>query len=213
MTKIRAKFCGLKTAADVDMAAQVGAAYAGFVFFEKSPRAVTPEQAQGLARNAPMGLAKVALMVNPDDAFLDRVMDHVPLDMIQLHGQETVDRVAAVRARSGLPVMKAVGIATRDDVISAQAYAKVADQLLLDAKAPKNADLPGGNGHAFDWSLIAGEKWNVPWMLAGGLTAETVAGAVAATGAQQVDVSSGIERQPGVKDPIKMQHFMAALAG
>lgn len=207
MTKIRIKFCGLTQAADVAVAARVGAAYVGFVFFPKSPRDVTVDQARDLALEVPVGIAKTALLVDPTDADLDAILTHVPLDMIQLHGAETPDRVQEIRKTAGLPVMKAVGIAGPEDVKHAQEYASVVDQLLLDAKAPKHAALPGGNGHAFDWALIADVDWSVPWMLAGGLNADTVVDAVRQTGARQVDVSSGIEAQPGVKDAARMEEF------
>ena len=207
----RAKICGLSTPEDVEIAAEAGAAYAGFVFFPKSPRHVGVDRARDLSVGAPLGLAKVGLFVDPDDAMLDAVLADVPLDMIQLHGAETPDRVAQVRARTGLPVMKAVGIRDAGDVARAETYARVADQLLLDAKAPDGAVLPGGNGVGFDWRLVAGRDWPVPWMLAGGLTPETVAEAVRLTGARQVDVSSGVERAPGVKDPDLIRAFCTAL--
>lgn len=212
MVSVRAKFCGLSTAQDVNAAADAGAAYVGFVFFPKSPRNVSIETARDLALEVPVGIAKVALVVNPSDDDLRAILDIVPIDMIQLHGSESVDRVQQVRSQFGLPVMKAVGISDASDVAVARDYAKVSDQLLLDAKAPKDADLPGGNGHAFDWSLIRDEVWNVPWMLAGGLNPENVADSVSATGARQVDVSSGIESAPGVKDFANMTAFMQALA-
>lgn len=196
----------------MDVAAQVRAAYAGFVFFEKSPRNVSIEQARDLAIHAPIGLAKVALVVNPTNDVLDAILAVTPIDMIQLHGAETPTRVAEVRRRTGLPVMKAVGIADTGDVVEAQAYAQVADQLLLDAKAPKDADLPGGNGHAFDWSLIRDLDWGVPWMLAGGLTPDNALAAVRASGTRQLDVSSGIESSAGVKDHALMQSFMDAVS-
>lgn len=208
---VRAKICGLTTLADVDASAQAGAAYMGLVFFPRSPRNVTVEQARDLAVAAPMGLAKVALLVNPDDAFLDAVTAGVPLDMIQLHGAETPDRVLDVRLRTGLPVMKAVGIRDAGDLAALDAYAAVADQLLVDAKPPEGADLPGGNGVGFDWRLIAGLDWSKPWMLAGGLTPDNVAEAVRLTGARQVDVSSGVESAPGQKDAARITAFCAAL--
>jgi phosphoribosylanthranilate isomerase len=153
----------------------------------------------------------VALLVDPTDAELDVLLDAVPLDMIQLHGRETPARVRAVRGR-GLPVMKAVGIGGAEDLREAEAFAEVADQLLLDAR-PGTAPgaLPGGNGVAFDWGLLAGRSWGVPWMLAGGLTARNVAEALRVTGARQVDVSSGVETAPGVKDPRLIAAFAAAL--
>jgi phosphoribosylanthranilate isomerase len=183
------------------------------VFFGKSPRNVTPEVARDLALEAPVGLAKVGLMVNPTDEFLDEVMRLVPLDMVQLHGAETPERVAEVRARWGLPVMKAVGVGAAEDLEKLAVYQKVADQILVDAKPPKGADLPGGNGLAFDWKLIAGRRWSRPWMLAGGLTPENVGLAVAMTGTAQVDVSSGVESAPGIKDAGKVRAFVEAAKG
>jgi phosphoribosylanthranilate isomerase len=208
---IRVKICGLRTGADVAAAASAGASYVGFVFYPKSPRNVSFQEAAALAVDVPMGVAKVALVVNADDAFLDDLTAAVPLDMLQLHGSETPTRVAEVKARYGLPVMKAVGIANASDLALIDAYAAVADQLLIDAKPPKNAHLPGGNGLAFDWTLLAGRKyWTVPWMLAGGLTAVNVAEAVRRTGATQVDVSSGVEGLVGVKDAGLISAFLAA---
>jgi phosphoribosylanthranilate isomerase len=206
------KFCGLTQAADIDAAVAAGARYVGFVFFEKSPRHLSREAARALALAVPPGVMKVALTVNADDALLDDILAQVPLDMLQLHGKEPPERVAEVRARHGLPVMKAVGVATGDDLPALETYGGVADQLLVDAKPPPGAALPGGNGLAFDWRLIAGRRWPVPWMLAGGLTPANVAQAVAMTGARQVDVSSGVERAPGVKDAALMADFAAALA-
>lgn len=208
---VRAKICGLRTLADVAAAADAGAGYMGLVFFPKSPRNVSVETARDLASAAPIGLAKVALMVDPDDAMLDAVNAAVPLDMIQLHGAETPERVAEIRARCGLPVMKAVGLRDAGDLPALDAYAAVADQILVDAKPPQGADLPGGNGVGFDWRLIAGREWSGPWMLAGGLTPENVAEAVRLTGARQVDVSSGVERAPGEKDAARIAAFCAAL--
>lgn len=207
----RVKICGLRDAAMLDAAVQAGAAYVGLVFFEKSPRNVTLAQAAALAAMVPAGVAKVALVVDADDAQLDALLAQVPVDILQLHGAETPARVTAVKARYGLPVMKAVGVAGPDDLAALDIYAQVADQLLVDAKAPKGADLPGGNGLAFDWRLIAGRRWPVPWMLAGGLTPANVAQAVALTGAGQVDVSSGVESAPGVKDAALIAAFCAAL--
>ena len=210
---IRTKFCGLSRPEDVTAAANAGAAYVGFVFFPKSPRNVSIEQAAALAVTVPVGIAKVALVVNASDAELDAIVEAVPLDMLQLHGAESVERVREVRARYGLPVMKAVGVADADDVPALDAYAMAADQLLIDAKPPKNADLPGGNGLSFDWRLIAGKSWPVPWMLAGGLTPDNAAEAVAMTGARQLDVSSGVEASVGVKDGELMTAFAKAANG
>ena len=210
MSDIRVKICGLRTPADVSAVARAGAAYAGFVFFPKSPRNVTLPEARLAAMAAPPGLAKVALTVDADDAALDAIVAAVPLDMLQLQGHESPDRVAEVRARYGLPVMKAIGLADEGDLSAIFAFSSVADQLLIDAKPPGGADLPGGNGLAFDWRLLAGRRWLRPWMLAGGMTSENVAEAVRLTGARQVDVSSGVESGPGVKDPGKIAAFVAA---
>ena len=209
--RVRVKFCGLTRPADVEAAATAGAAYVGFVFFPKSPRHLAPEQARALALSVPPGIAKVALTVDMDDAGIDAILDSVPVDLLQLHGRETPERVAAVKARTGLPVMKAVGVAGPEDLATLDSFTRVADQILVDAKAPKGAALPGGNGIAFDWRLIAGRRWPLPWMLAGGLTPDNVAEAVRLTGARQVDVSSGVESAPGVKDPARMAAFAAAL--
>ncbi|MBU2962890.1 phosphoribosylanthranilate isomerase [Citreicella sp. C3M06] len=210
MTQVSVKICGLKTAADVAAVAASGARYAGFVFFAKSPRNVSIDTARLLALGAPVGLAKVGLVVNATDAALDEILGAVPLDILQLHGSETPERVAQVRARFGLPVMKAVGVRSEEDLPALLEYGRVADQLLVDAKAPKGAALPGGNGLAFDWRLIAGRRWPCPWMLAGGLTPDNVARAIEMTGARQVDVSSGVESAPGVKQAALIECFVAA---
>jgi phosphoribosylanthranilate isomerase len=210
MAEVRVKICGLRTVADVHAVAAAGAAYAGFVFYPKSPRHLTLAEAAVLALAAPPGLAKVALTVDADDSALDALIEAVPLDMLQLHGHESPARVAEVRARYGLPVMKAVGVADEGDLAVLLEYSLAADQILLDAKPPKGADLPGGNGLAFDWRLVAQRRWLRPWMLAGGLTAENVAEAVRLTHARQVDVSSGVESAPGQKDAAKIAAFVRA---
>ena len=210
MPDIRVKICGLRTPADVAAVAAAGAAYAGLNFYPGSPRYVTLDQARTLAFAAPAGLCKVALTVDADDATLDAIIAHVPLDMLQLHGHETPDRVAGVRARYGLPVMKVLGVAGEEDLAGLLEMSLVADQIMIDAKPPKGAVLPGGNGVPFDWRLLVGRKWLRPWMLAGGLTAANVAEAVRLTGARQVDVASGVESGPGVKDPAMIAAFTAA---
>lgn len=212
MSDIRVKICGLTSADAVTAAVEAGARYVGFVFFPKSPRNIAPELAAELATQVPPGVAKVALVVNPDDALLDEITALVPLDMLQLHGAETPERVAEIRARYGLPVMKAVGIADAADLATLDDYVGVADQILVDAKPPKEAELPGGNGLAFDWRLLQGRHWSVPWMLAGGLTPQNVALAAKLTGARQVDVSSGVESAPGEKDARLVRDFIAAVA-
>ena len=207
---IRVKICGLKDQNHLRVAAAAGAGYVGFVFFPKSPRYLTLDQARELAVEVPAGLAKVALVVDADDTVLDELVEAVPLDMLQLHGQETPARVAEVRSRYGLPVMKAVGVADEGDLPALGDYGRVADQLLVDAKPPRGAELPGGNGLAFDWRLIAGRRWPVPWMLAGGLKPANVAEAIRLTGARQVDVSSGVETTPGVKNTTLIEEFIRA---
>lgn len=207
---VRVKICGLRTPGDVTAAVGAGASYLGFVFFPKSPRHVSLEAARALALDVPPGVIKVALTVNADDATLAALTDQVAIDMLQLHGSETPARVAEVRARFGLPVMKAVGLATPADLPRLIDYGTVADQLLIDAKPPKGADLPGGNGLAFDWRLLANRRFLRPWMLAGGLTPGNVAEAIRLTGARQVDVSSGVESAPGIKDATRIAAFITA---
>ncbi|WP_121061409.1 phosphoribosylanthranilate isomerase [Chachezhania antarctica] len=210
MSDIRVKICGLTDADSLDAAVSAGAAYVGFVFFPKSPRYLTPHAAAELAARVPPGVCKVALTVNMALEELTGIVESVPLDMLQLHGAETPKHVQAVKAATGLPVMKAVGVAGEEDLAALERYGAVADQLLVDAKPPKGSVLPGGNGLAFDWRLLVGRRWPVPWMLAGGLTPENVAEAVRLTGARQVDVSSGVESRPGVKDTARIEAFLAA---
>ncbi len=210
MTDIRVKICGLRSAADVAAVVAAGAHYAGLNFFPKSPRFLTLEQARDVALAAPPGLAKVALTVDADDAQLDQIVGAVPLDMLQLHGHETPERVAELRSRYGLPVMKVLGVADESDLAKLMEYSLAADQVMIDAKPPKGAALPGGNGISFDWRLLVGRKWLKPWMLAGGLTPANVAEAIRLTGARQVDVASGVESAPGVKDPDLMVAFVKA---
>lgn len=206
----RVKICGLREEEHILAAAEAGAAYVGFVFFEKSPRNVSLERARDLAFATPIGVAKVALTVNASDQDLDNILNSVPIDMLQLHGSESPERVADLRVRYGLPIMKAIGIASEADLSEIDRYSQVADQLLVDAKADKNADLPGGNGLSFDWRLIQRKYWSCPWMLAGGLTPDNVAAAVRLTGVRQVDVSSGVERSPGEKDRDLIKQFVKA---
>lgn len=207
--RVQSKLCGLTTVQDIDAAAEAGATYVGLVFFNKSPRNLDMEKAKKLALCAPVEIIKVALVVNADNVFLDKLTACVPLDMLQLHGVESPERVAEVKVRYGLPVMKAIGIKNIEDVRRAQTYTGAADQLLLDAKPLPGHYLPGGNGLSFDWMLLHGKRWSVPWMLAGGLTPANVAEAVQLSGAQQVDVSSGIEIIPGQKSPELMAEFVA----
>lgn len=206
------KICGLSQPAHVTAAVQAGARYLGLVFFPKSPRAVTPAKAAALTAEVPVGVARVGLFVDPDDALITATLAEVPLDIVQLHGHETPDRVAALRALTGLPVMKAVGLASADDLPQLTDYGLVADMLLVDAKPAPDAALPGGNGLSFDWRLLQGRRWLRPWMLAGGLTPANVAEAVRLTRAPVVDVSSGVETAPGVKDAALIRDFVTAAA-
>lgn len=204
------KICGLTRAEDAAAAAAAGARFGGLVFFSRSPRHLDVLRAAALTRAMPEGLARVGLFVDPSDEALDAVLAEVPLDIVQLHGGETPARVAEVRARTGLPVMKAVGIAAPADLDRLWDYGLVADLLLVDAKPAPGAALPGGNGLAFDWRLLVGRRFLKPWMLAGGLTPDNVAEAIRLTGAPAVDVSSGVESAPGVKDAGLIRAFARA---
>jgi phosphoribosylanthranilate isomerase len=207
---VAVKICGLSRPEDVDAAAAAGARFIGLVFFPRSPRNVSMEAAAEIARAVPPGLAKVALTVDASDAELDEILARVPLDMLQLHGGESPDRVRQVRERSGLPVMKAVGVGRIEDRARLDAYSGVADQILVDARPAPDAALPGGNGLSFDWRILQGYRWKGPWMLAGGLSPLNVAEAIRLTGARQVDVSSGVESAPGVKDAGLIRAFVEA---
>jgi phosphoribosylanthranilate isomerase len=208
---IAAKICGLSSEEAITAAIEGGAAYVGFVFYPPSPRAVGPARAATLCAGVPPGVRRVGLFVDADDAAIQAVLDAAPIDLLQFHGKESPERVADARARFRLPIMKAIAVAAAEDVLLASRYEAVADLLLFDAKPPRRADaLPGGNGLAFDWRLIAGREWRVPWMLSGGLTAALLPEAVRISGASAVDVSSGVERRPGDKDPAKIRKFLAA---
>ena len=208
---VTAKICGLSTEEAVTAASAGGAAYLGFVFYPPSPRAVTPQRAARLCAAIPPGIARVGLFVDADDRAIEAALTAAPIDILQFHGGESPQRVTAAKRRFGCPVMKAVAIAGLEDVLRAARYEDVADILLFDAKPPQRADaLPGGNGLAFDWGLIADRPWRAPWMLSGGLTAELLPEAVRISGATAVDVSSGVESSPGVKDLDKIRAFLAA---
>lgn len=209
------KICGIKTEAALDAALAAGADYVGLVFFPKSPRHLEIDAARGLARYARQrGQARVVtLLVDPDDRFLGDVLEQVKPDVIQLHGHETAARVRVIRRAADRTIWKAVPVATKQDVTAAESFyapGEVADVVLFDAKAPLGADLPGGNGLAFDWQILGPLKNQMPFALAGGLTPENVAAAIALTGAAIVDVSSGVERSSGVKDPELIRRFLLA---
>ncbi|MFH6783042.1 MULTISPECIES: phosphoribosylanthranilate isomerase [Methylobacterium] len=204
------KICGLSTPETLEAAIAAGADQIGLVHFPRSPRHVDLVRGAALSLQARGRAERVALLVDPDDALVDAVIAALSPDWLQLHGRESPERVAALRARTGRPVMKALGIATADDLAGVLRYAASADRLLYDAKPGPGAILPGGNGHAFDWSLLEDAGRDTPFMLSGGLTPETVAEAVAITAAQAVDVSSGVESAPGRKDPDRIAAFLAA---
>ncbi|HYZ32130.1 MAG TPA: phosphoribosylanthranilate isomerase [Crenalkalicoccus sp.] len=207
------KICGVNDAVGFDAAVASGADMLGFVFFPASPRAVAPDQAAALSARHMGGPLRVGLFVDPSEEDIAAVLLALPLDLIQLHGAEDPARCAGLRARFGRPVMKALGIAEAADLAALAEYAPVVDRFLLDAKAPAGAVLPGGNAAPFDWSLLAGRAVPRPWLLAGGLTPGNVAAAIAASGAPGVDVSSGVERARGVKDPARIAGFIAAVRG
>jgi phosphoribosylanthranilate isomerase len=207
---IVAKICGLSSEDAVAAAIEGGAAYLGFVFYPPSPRAVSPVRAAELCTSVPSGVQRVGLFVDADDAAIRAVLEAAPIDILQFHGSETPDRVADVKVRFRRPVMKVVPVGAPEDVLAAIRYEDDADMLLFDAKPPRRVDaLPGGNGLVFDWRLIAGRRWRRPWMLSGGLTAALLPEAVRISGASAVDVSSGVERGPGDKDPAKIREFLA----
>ncbi len=201
------KICGLKTPDAVAAAIKGGARYLGFVFYPPSPRAVTPKEAFALGRSAPDDRIRVGVMVDPDDRLLDQTRE--ALDAIQLHGKETPERVREVREKTGNTVIKALRIGEARDLEPLSRFAEVADMILFDAKPPKSPDsLPGGNGLTFDWRLLQDMKIDVPWILSGGLDAANLADAVRLCRAPAVDVSSGVETAPGIKDPIRIRTFL-----
>lgn len=211
MTAPLIKICGLREPRAVDAAIAARADFIGLVFFGKSPRNLEPAQAAALVAHAAGRANTVGLFVDPAPDFLAQVLAQVPLDRIQLHGRETPAQVAAIAARHGKPVWKAIGVRTRADVAAGDAFAGAAERVLFDAKPPEGADLPGGNGLRIDWAVLRGVRPALPWMLAGGLDPANVAEAIMTTGAPAVDVSSGVESAPGVKDPAKIAAFCAAV--
>ncbi len=210
---MQVKICGIKDAAALDAARRAGADMVGFVFFPPSPRAVTANQAGVLARSYTVGPKRVGLFVDPDDTTLAAALAEVPLDILQLHGEESPARAGEIRARFGKPVMKALGIGSKADLARLADYADQVDYFLLDARPPPGSALPGGTALAFDWALMKNETPPRPWLLAGGLTPANVAEAIAASGAPGVDVSSGVERARGIKDPAAIAAFVAAAKG
>jgi len=208
---LTAKICGVSTPQAVQAALDGGASHLGFVFFEKSPRAISPEAAARLAAPIQGRARRVALMVDPSDGELDALLPAFRPDLLQLHGRESPARAREIASRTGLPIIKAVSVSDASDVAAASAYESVVEHLMFDAKPPKDAERPGGLGAPFDWSLLAGRRFARPWFLAGGLDPWNVAAAVAASGAPLVDVSSGVERGPGLKDPALITAFLDAV--
>jgi len=208
--RLQAKICGLSTPETVDAAIAGGAAWLGFVFFAKSPRNVSPEQAAALVARVPDRVGTAAVLVNPDDALIARVLE-TGVTALQLHGDESPERIASLRRHNGVELWKAVPVRTRADLDTACAFRGVADRILYDAKTPKGT-LPGGMGLRFDWKLLDGFDHPLPWALSGGLDAGNLVEAVGATGAALVDTSSGVESAPGVKDVDKIAAFLQAAA-
>jgi phosphoribosylanthranilate isomerase len=204
------KICGLSTPETLDVALEAGADMVGFVFFPPSPRNISCEQGQALGSRVQGRAKKVALSVDADDALLEQIVAALKPDLLQLHGHETPQRVAAIRESFGLPVMKVLAIETKADLAAIAPYAGVADRLLFDARPPRDATRPGGLGKPFDWQLLEGLDLPVPFMLAGGVDPVNVAEALRITRAPGVDVSSGVESAPGVKDPEKIRAFIRA---
>ncbi len=209
---IEVKICGVNSAEAARAAVEGGASFIGLVFYRPSPRFVTPARAAEIAEAVPAGVRRVGLFVDAEDALIGEAVGQAKLDLLQLHGAETPKRVAALKARLGVHAMKAIRIAGPEDVSVAERYLEVADWLLFDAKPPATMTkaLPGGNALSFDWRLIAGHPWPLPWMLSGGLNAANLAEAVATSGAVVVDVSSGVEDRPGHKDPRRIAAFLEA---
>ncbi|MFZ1427963.1 MAG: phosphoribosylanthranilate isomerase [Geminicoccaceae bacterium] len=207
---LQVKICGLTEPERVAQVAQLGAAFLGFVFYPPSPRYLDPARGRELVSAVPTGTQAVGLIVDATDAEIDALLQIVPLDVLQLHGYETPERVADIVLRSGCRVIKALRVETADDLASVAAYADAADMLLFDAKPPRDAAWPGGHGLPFDWRLLQPLSLAKPWLLAGGLQATNLQAAVTLTGAPIVDVSSGVESRPGIKDPAKLDAFFAA---
>ncbi len=208
---VSVKICGLTRAEDAVAAVTAGAQFVGMVFYRASPRFITPLQATTILEALPRRVRTVGLFADPDNTWLDQVVRDVRLDMIQLHGMESVAHVQRVRQNFGLPVIKAIALQTNADLAAVPDYLPVADWLLFDARPPQNADRPGGHGIAFDWNILQHMRWSVPWILAGGLTPTNVAEAIQRTGATVVDVSSGVEERIGVKSTKKILSFIAAV--
>jgi phosphoribosylanthranilate isomerase len=205
------KICGLKTEAALGAALAGGASHVGFIFFRKSPRYVDPAEAGRLRRLAAGRAKAVAVTVDADDETLDRIVTDIQPDMLQLHGKESPERVAALKARHGLPVMKALSVRIAADLDAISLYRSVADRFLFDAKPPAGSQLPGGNGVAFDWAILSAVGRDVDYMLSGGLDAGNVAEALSIANPPGIDLSSGLESAPGVKEPVLIAEFFRVI--
>lgn len=204
------KICGLTDATAVEAAVEHGADMVGFVFYPPSPRNVSAEQAEALLNEVPSGIDRVGLFVDPETDFLDKILAKARLDLLQLHGDETPERCRAISVYFGLPIIKAIKVSTKADLKAAKDYEDAVDWLMFDARSSTEGALPGGNGKAFDWTILKGAEFKRPWLLAGGLTPENLSQAVQQSGARAVDVSSGVESAPGQKDPAKIRAFLDA---
>lgn len=211
MNNIFTKICGLTDEYSVETAVRSGAAYLGFVFFDKSPRNISPAKAAEISRNAPRAVVKVAVVVNPTNNEIENILQNFKADYLQLHGNESPERVDEIKLKFGIPVIKAFQVSTSDDVKKSSKYDEVANLFLFDAKPSKNG-LPGGNGISFDWKILKARQFEIPCFISGGLNADNVKQAVAISGMRMVDVSSGVEKSPGVKDPILIGKFLKIVA-
>ena len=211
----QAKICGINSRDAMRESIEGGADFVGLVFYPRSPRAVTAIEAAQLVHGIPDHVGKVGLFVDLGDDMMTAILSQVSLDLLQLHGAETPARVQEIRQLTNIPVMKAIRVATESDITEANSYVDVADRILFDAKAPPDMKgaLPGGNAVTFDWNLLAGRKWPCPWMLSGGLHAGNVAAAIATSGTPSVDVSSGVESSPGIKDSARIREFLTIVKG
>jgi len=212
MSRVAIKICGVGSPGAIDAAVRGEASHVGFIHFEKSPRHLTPQRLALLAPRVPAHVKRVAVMVDPTDDLIDMLIAAGGIHVLQLHGKEEPGRVAQIARRTGLEVWKVISVRTAADLAVAPAYAESADFLLYDAKTPEGAALPGGMGQRFDWTLLAGHRPPLPWGLSGGLDGENVAEAIRRTGASLVDVSSGVESAPGIKDVDKIAAFCKAVS-
>ena len=203
---IEIKLCGLKEPSHIELAFNLGIEYIGLVLYKKSPRYLNGETARSLISNSPPGIKKVGLVVDPTNDFLDAISD-IDLDMLQLHGSETLERVREIKSKVNVSLIKAVGVKDKKDLELVEKYAEIADQILIDAK-PNYNSLPGGNGVKFDWKILEDITWEFPWFLAGGLNESNIDDALFATNAKKVDLSSGVEDSHGKKSIVKINNFV-----